>query len=695
MRIPRPAALGLVGALLLAPRGLHAASCTWDNSSNDWSASTSHWSCGVIPGAADSVIINGGTVTLGTSHSVTDLTHTGGTIDGAGDLNVSGAFSWTAGAEAGSGTTTIGATSTLTINASGVSLQRTLTNNGTVTWVAGQIQFSNGGNIQNNAAFTAQPDNSIADFGSAGAFANNASGTFTRNTGTGQLFISVAFTNAGTVTVSTGELRIQSGSSTGTINGAASTTVSIVGNFSVTAGTFAAATLTLPSGTIDMTPATYSATTVNLSGATFNLNKASAASNWNHSSGVLAGSGAVTVASGKTYNWTGGTMAAAGTTTVAAGGTLTINASGIGLQRTLIDNGTITWTAGQIQLSNGGTLENNVVFLVQNDTSMADFGSAGGFNNNASGTVTRDTSSGTATISVPFHNVGTVNASSGTFTLNNFTQTAGQTILNGGDLGGNLTINGGILKGVGTINGNVTNAATVSPGASPGVISIVGNYTQTAAGTLAVEMNGTTPGTQYDQLSVAGQVTLAGTLSLTFGFTPVTSTPFQLITNDSTDPVIGNFAGLAEGAVLVTPNVNFRVTYQGGSGNDVVLTPLFQALYNTIQPCRIGDTRTTLAPALVAGTVRSFDIADKCGIPATAQAVSFNFTVVGPTGGGDLRIFPGDAALPTVSTINYRAGQVRANNAILLLGPSGDISVRVDQGGGIVHLIIDVNGYFE
>jgi len=91
----------------------------------------------------------------------------------------------------------------------------------------------------------------------------------------------------------------------------------------------------------------------------------------------------------------------------------------------------------------------------------------------------------------------------------------------------------------------------------------------------------------------------------------------------------------------------------------------------------------------------SFDIADKCGIPATAQAVSFNFTVVGPTGGGDLRIFPGDAALPTVSTINYRAGQVRANNAILLLGPSGNISVRVDQGGGIVHLIIDVNGYFE
>jgi hypothetical protein len=187
----------------------------------------------------------------------------GGTIDGAGDLTVSGAFSWSGGSMSGSGTTTIGATSTLTINASGIGLQRTLANNGTITWVAGQIQLANGGNIQNNAAFTAQPDNSIADFGSAGGFSNNVSGTLTRNTGTGQMVMGVPFTNAGTVTVSTGDFRIQSGSSTGTINGAASTTVSITNNFSVTAGTFAAATLTLPSGTIDMTPATYTATTVN------------------------------------------------------------------------------------------------------------------------------------------------------------------------------------------------------------------------------------------------------------------------------------------------------------------------------------------------------------------------------------------------------------------------------------------------
>ena len=45
--------------------------------------------------------------------------------------------------------------------------------------------------------------------------------------------------------------------------------------------------------------------------------------------------------------------------------------------------------------------------------------------------------------------------------------------------------------------------------------------------------------------------------------------------------------------------------------------------------------------------------------------------------------------------MNWRPGQTRANNAIVPLGPSGDILVHVDQASsGTVHFIIDVNGYF-
>jgi len=119
----------------------------------------------------------------------------------------------------------------------------------------------------------------------------------------------------------------------------------------------------------------------------------------------------------------------------------------------------------------------------------------------------------------------------------------------------------------------------------------------------------------------------------------------------------------------------------------------------TLTPCRIADTRSPVGPyggpALAANGDRSFLIAGQCGIPATATAVSFNATITQPTALGDLRIVPGGGTLPLVSTMNWRAGQTRANNAILSLGLSGDIVVHVDQPSGTVHFIIDVNGYFQ
>jgi hypothetical protein len=118
-----------------------------------------------------------------------------------------------------------------------------------------------------------------------------------------------------------------------------------------------------------------------------------------------------------------------------------------------------------------------------------------------------------------------------------------------------------------------------------------------------------------------------------------------------------------------------------------------------VAPCRVADTRGPSGPyggpALVANADRNFVVAGQCGIPAGAVAVAFNFTVTQPTGLGDLRTVPGGGALPLVSTMNWRPGQTRANNAIVPLGPSGDILVHVDQASGSVHFIIDVNGYFR
>ncbi|MFN2386079.1 MAG: M4 family metallopeptidase [Thermoanaerobaculia bacterium] len=126
--------------------------------------------------------------------------------------------------------------------------------------------------------------------------------------------------------------------------------------------------------------------------------------------------------------------------------------------------------------------------------------------------------------------------------------------------------------------------------------------------------------------------------------------------------------------------------------------PLASSFY-TLAPCRIADTRDPNGsyggPALDAGIPRTFTLASRCAIPATAKAVSLNVTITGPTSLGHLSIYPGGTSLPIVSTMNFRPGQTRANNAIIQLGAGGTLSTVSGQAGGTVHLLLDVNGYFE
>ena len=74
---------------------------------------------------------------------------------------------------------------------------------------------------------------------------------------------------------------------------------------------------------------------------------------------------------------------------------------------------------------------------------------------------------------------------------------------------------GAMLLGPGYVAGNVTNAGrvTVAGGQTTGILVLDGNYTQLATGTLALRLGA--PGeVGYDQLSVSGTATLAGTLDL-------------------------------------------------------------------------------------------------------------------------------------------------------------------------------------
>jgi T5SS/PEP-CTERM-associated repeat protein len=101
----------------------------------------------------------------------------------------------------------------------------------------------------------------------------------------------------------------------------------------------------------------------------------------------------------------------------------------------------------------------------------------------------------------------------------------------------------GEIHGAGFLRGAVQNGGLVAPGNPMLALNIFGSYSQSAAGTLAIELAGTTPSTQYDQLRIlGGAVTWGGTLqvSLSNGFVPAVGNSFDIL--DWTGSSTGAFA---------------------------------------------------------------------------------------------------------------------------------------------------------
>jgi hypothetical protein len=123
----------------------------------------------------------------------------------------------------------------------------------------------------------------------------------------------------------------------------------------------------------------------------------------------------------------------------------------------------------------------------------------------------------------------TVDTSSGaTLEFNNRVDLGGNTLTKTGPgtadfnnrvtagVGGTIDCQDGTCGGTGSISGNLTNSTgTVAPGNSPGILTVDGNYTQGAGGTLALEIGGLVPGDDHDKLVVNGIATLDGTLDVT------------------------------------------------------------------------------------------------------------------------------------------------------------------------------------
>jgi hypothetical protein len=241
-----------------------------------------------------------------------------------------------------------------------------------------------------------------------------------------------------------------------------------------------------------------------------------------------------------------------------------------------------------------------------------------------------------------------------------------------------VEIDGGALSGTGTITGNVTNAGQVSPGTSPGILTIQGNYTQTAAGVLNVELGGTAAG-QFDQLNVSGTASLDGSLnvSLVNGFIPSPGDGFQVLTFASRT---GDFAaknGLNQG---------------GGK----VLSPLYTAQALTLITDQAAAFTSPDSATFTVGQAGSVTVT-ATGFPAPSLTESSSDTRPGgvtfdpttgllsgtPTGPGGVYTLHftahngvgSDAAQTFTLTVNQAPAFTSANSATFTVGQAGSFNV--------------------
>lgn len=122
----------------------------------------------------------------------------------------------------------------------------------------------------------------------------------------------------------------------------------------------------------------------------------------------------------------------------------------------------------------------------------------------------------------------------GTNTYTGLTTVSGGTLSISGSVAGDALVQAGAtLAGAGNVFGDVDSepGSTVTPGASPGILTVGGDFNQQVGGILQMEVGGILPGTQYDVLNVGGDASLAGQIVVEFinGFAPVAGQQFNLI----------------------------------------------------------------------------------------------------------------------------------------------------------------------
>ena len=119
--------------------------------------------------------------------------------------------------------------------------------------------------------------------------------------------------------------------------------------------------------------------------------------------------------------------------------------------------------------------------------------------------------------------------------------------------------------------------------------------------------------------------------------------------------------------------------------------------YVALTPARVVDTRSGLGgyTKIAAQSWADVQITGRGGVPATGvAAVVVQVTSTAATAAGFVTVYPGDAARPLASNLNFAAGATTSNLVTVRLSAGGRVNL-FNGSEGSTHLIVDVQGYFR
>ncbi|MBI5757591.1 MAG: autotransporter-associated beta strand repeat-containing protein, partial [Planctomycetales bacterium] len=641
---------------------------------------------------ADIISLTAAITTSGTG-TIT-LTADGGT---SGDLTINGALASSSGAitlkadddivsnAAGSITTTSGAVS--------LTADQDANSSGTINYAAAVNHGSMGSTW------------SLADSDGTMSAVISGSGTVTK-TGGGVLTLTGTNTYTGTTTINVGTLNIQNASALGATS--SGTTVANSASLEIEGGISVSEPLTLNGSGVSSSGALRNINSNNFwSGAITLASDAAIGGVAGPSGSELVLFGAIGQSGGTRSLTVQGTVSLVMQSSAAntyTGTTNVIEVSSLRLRRAS-DNGTIIGplvigdgvNLGVVQLDSSHQIADAVDVTVNSGShlnvglfgsvseaidELSGSGTVKGVAAGATDSLTVGAANGTSTFSGSIQDGGGVGTTlsltktgTGTLTLSGANTYTGSTKISGGRLNVNGSTAGGsavtvqttaTLGGTGTVAGtvNVQSGGTVAPGTSPGILN-TGSVTFATGSTFAIEVNGsTTAGTDYDQLNVTGTVDLGGaTLSTSGSIASSAGQQIVIINNDSTDAVTNTFAGLSEGATVTINSVPFKITYVGGTGNDVVLSQTQVSV--SVSPASVTEDGV---PNLDFTFTR---------IGATGAALTVNFTV------GGTATFTTDYAQSGAATFGVASGTVTIlagmSTAIVSIDPSDESLVEPNE----------------